>query len=117
MEAQGWSGENSKQRICFCLKVKPERLAEYKERHRQVWPEMLDALRRAGWSNYSLFLRDDGLLIGYFETPDFERALAEMAATEVNRRWQQEMASFFDGDSTLFPDRQIRPIPEVFHLP
>lgn len=116
-EAQGRGGENSKQRICFCLKVKPERLAEYKERHRQVWPEMLDALRRAGWANYSLFLRDDGLLIGYFETPDFERALAAMAATEVNRRWQQEMAPFFDGEPALFPDQQIRPIPEVFHLP
>lgn len=108
---------NSKQRICFSLKVKAERLAEYKQRHREVWPEMLEALRRAGWENYSLFLREDGLLIGYFETSDFERALAAMAATDVNRRWQQEMAPFFEGESSLLPDQQIRPIPEVFHLP
>lgn len=108
---------NSKQRICFCLKVKPERLAEYTQRHREVWPEMLEALRRAGWENYSLFLREDGLLIGYFETADFAGALAAMAASEVNRRWQQEMAPFFDGDPSLLPDQQIRPIPEIFHLP
>ncbi len=63
------------ERICFVLQVKPERLEEYKERHRQVWPEMLTALRETGWGNYSLFLRGDGLLVGYLETEDFERAV------------------------------------------
>ncbi|MEO7653405.1 MAG: L-rhamnose mutarotase, partial [Bryobacteraceae bacterium] len=56
-------------RVCFCLQVKKDRLAEYRERHKDVWPEMRDALRDAGWHNYSLFLRDDRLLIGYVETP------------------------------------------------
>ncbi len=50
-------------RICFLLKVRPERLSEYKERHKTVWPEMLEALRETGWRNYSIFLREDGLLI------------------------------------------------------
>jgi L-rhamnose mutarotase len=108
---------HSSQRICFCLQVKPERLAEYKEIHRSVWPEMLDALRAAGWGNYSLFLRDDGLLIGYLETPDFTRAISEMAKTDVNRRWQRHMADFFVGEPGLNADERMRPIPEVFHLP
>lgn len=101
-------------RICFTLQVKADRLEEYKERHRAVWPEMLEALRHAGWHNYSLFLRDDGLLIGYFETEDFEESLAEMARTEVNGRWQAEMAEFFEGAGK--PDEQMRPIEQVFHL-
>lgn len=67
------------QRVCFVLQVKPERLREYKERHRNVWPEMLAALRETGWNNYSLFLRSDGLLVGYLETGDFDRARSEMA--------------------------------------
>ena len=62
------------ERVCFLLRVRPERLDEYKARHREVWPEMLDALRETGWSNYSLFLREDGLLVGYLETEDFEAA-------------------------------------------
>jgi L-rhamnose mutarotase len=62
------------QRVCFVLQVKPERLEEYKTRHRSVWPEMEAALRETGWGNYSLFLRDDGLLVGYLETGNFERA-------------------------------------------
>ena len=77
------------QRICFVLQVKPERLEEYKERHRHVWPEMLAALRETGWGNYSLFLREDGLLVGYLETEDFERAKSSMAPREVNERWQR----------------------------
>jgi L-rhamnose mutarotase len=104
------------QRICFVLQVKTERLAEYKERHRSVWPEMQAALRETGWANYSLFLRDDGLLVGYLETEDFERARAAMAAREVNERWQREMADFFVQPNGTLPDRAMQPLEEVFHL-
>ena len=55
-------------RACFQLQVRPDRIEEYKARHAAVWPEMLRALHRSGWHNYSLFLREDGLLIGYVET-------------------------------------------------
>jgi hypothetical protein len=51
------------QRVCFILQVKPDRIEEYKERHRRLWPEMQAALRETDWSNYSLFLREDGLLV------------------------------------------------------
>ncbi len=105
------------QRICFLLQVKPDRLDEYKERHQAVWPEMRRALSDTGWHNYSLFLRDDGLLIGYVETPDFEKALSGMAATEVNARWQAEMKDFFQGVPGRNADEQMAPIPQVFYLP
>jgi len=104
------------ERICFLLKVRRNRLREYKERHQAVWPEMLDALRKTGWHNYSLFLRDDGLLIGYFETPSLKRALKGMASLEVNERWQKEMAPFFESLEGRRPDEGIAPIPMVFHL-
>ncbi|MEO3888859.1 L-rhamnose mutarotase [Nonomuraea sp. B5E05] len=103
------------QRVCFLLKVRPERLAEYRERHREVWPEMREALSRTGWHNYSLFLRDDGLLVGYLETEDFEAAQKAMAGTEVNARWQAEMAPFFENLDGR-PDEGMRPLTEVFHL-
>jgi len=103
-------------RICFLLQVKKDRLEEYKKRHVAVWPEMLEALRQTGWHNYSLFLRDDGLLIGYVETPDFEKALAGMAATDINRRWQEQMAPFFEDPAGRKADEQMRPLEEVFHL-
>lgn len=103
-------------RVCFCLQVKRNRLAEYKERHQAVWPEMLDALRQTGWRNYSLFLRDDGLLIGYLETENFEQALEGMAAADVNTRWQREMAPFFEETGGKAADESMRLLEEVFHL-
>src|SRR5215813_6026955 len=103
-------------RICFVLQVKPDRLEEYKFRHRSVWPEMLAALRENGWNNYSLFLRPDGLLVGYLETEDFERARAGMATRNVNERWQREMADFFVQAPGILPDRAMEPLEEVFHL-
>jgi L-rhamnose mutarotase len=103
------------QRICFVLQVKPELIEEYKERHRSVWPEMKKALEETGWNNYSLFLRPDGLLIGYLETESFERARAGMASREVNRRWQCEMAGFFVQQENLLPDQAMAPLEEVFH--
>ncbi|MFF9340427.1 MULTISPECIES: L-rhamnose mutarotase [unclassified Streptomyces] len=104
------------QRVCFLLKVRAEKVTEYRERHRAVWAEMLDALSAAGWHNYSLFLREDGLLVGYLETPDFDRARATMDATGVNARWQAEMAGFFEELDGRAPDAAMRPLTEVFHL-
>jgi L-rhamnose mutarotase len=104
------------QRICFVLQVKKDRLEEYKERHRCVWPEMRNALFGTGWHNYSLFLRADGLLVGYLETEDFEKSRAAMAPLEVNKRWQSEMADFFVQPEGLGPDKAMTPLEEVFHV-
>jgi L-rhamnose mutarotase len=103
-------------RYCFCLQVKPDRLDEYVERHRDVWPDMQAALRDSGWHNYSLFLRDDGLLIGYVEADDLEAAQRAMAATEVNERWQAQMTDYFTGIDGRPPDESFLLLREIFHL-
>ena len=108
--------EEDWQRVCFQLQVRPDRLQEYTARHTAVWPDMLRALSSTGWHNYSLFLREDGLLIGYFETPDLQAALAGMDATEVNARWQAEMAEFFVELGDARPDTGFLRLAEVFHL-
>jgi L-rhamnose mutarotase len=104
------------ERVCFLLQVKKDRLEEYKARHQTVWPDMLAALRETGWGNYSLFLRDDGLLVGYLETPDLEKAKAGMAVREVNARWQREMGAFFEDLGGRRPDEGFLRLEEVFHL-
>lgn len=110
-------------RVGFLLKVKESRIEEYKAHHQRVWPEMLEALNRAGWHNYSLFMREDGLMFGYFETPeDFQAALNSMAEEEVNTRWQDFMAPFFESVSgtedanDIHADKMMLELEEVFHL-
>jgi L-rhamnose mutarotase len=102
-------------RYCFLLRVRPERMDEYRRRHAAVWPEMLAALADTGWRNYSLFLHDDGLLVGYVEADDLQTSLAAMAATDVNARWQAEMTPFFAGLEGA-PDAGLVLLEEVFHL-
>lgn len=107
------------ERVCFVGRVRTERLEEYRQRHERVWPDMLAALREAGWGNYSLFLTPDGLLIGYLETDDYQAALDRMAQAEVNERWQAEMAPYFaaaGGGASQAPDRRFERIAEIFHL-
>ena len=102
-------------RICFLLKVRPEKLDEYKRRHAAVWPEMLDALRITGWHNYSLFLRPDGLLVGYLESSNFAQSVAAMKTHPVNAKWQAEMAPFFESLEGADPDDALVMLEEVFH--
>jgi L-rhamnose mutarotase len=104
------------QRVCFLARVRPDRLDEYRAAHQAVWPEMTDALREAGWANYSLFLTGDGLLIGYLETDDFDAARRRMEQTGVNAGWQARMAPFFADIGDQRPDEGFRRITEIFHL-
>jgi L-rhamnose mutarotase len=104
------------ERVCFLLRVRPDRLDEYRARHRAVWPDMLQALSETGWHNYSLFLRPDGLLVGYFETDDLDAALAGMQEREVNARWQSDMAPFFELPQDGRPDTGFERLDEIFHL-
>ena len=103
----------SRQRCCFLLQVRPERLTEYVEVHQRVWQEMREALHRTGWRNYSLFLRpEDGLVVGYFESDDVVAAMAAMEDEEVNTRWQAEMAQYFVQPSGGTPEI----LAQYFHL-
>jgi L-rhamnose mutarotase len=103
--------------IGFLLKVKLEMLEEYKKRHKEVWPDMLEALSRNGWHNYSLFLTDEGLLFGYFETPlSLEEAQKGMSKEEVNQRWQTQMAPFFENIGGKHADEGMLELEQVFYL-
>ena len=79
------------QRVCFQLQVKPERMAEYRDRHAAVWPEVLDGIRRAGVGSWLIF-RDGLDLFHFIDCEDYERAIGEFARDPVNQRWQAEMA-------------------------
>ena len=102
------------QRICFLLRLNQYTVSQYIEHHRVVWPEMLDALRSTGWKNYSLFLGPEGLLVGYVEVEDFDKALEGMKALPVNERWQTFMQPFFASQTNA--DDAMSPLPMIFHL-
>ena len=105
------------QRACFVMRIKKDEVEEYRAAHEPVWPEMLDAMRRAGIRTYSMFLRSDGLLVGYLEAEDVQRALAEVGATDVSRRWEERMAPYFEGGSGDLRCANVEWLDEFFHAP
>ncbi|MEQ8697634.1 MAG: L-rhamnose mutarotase [Bauldia litoralis] len=75
----------------WVLEVRPGYEEEYKKRHDEIWPEMLETLTKSGIRNYSIF-RHGLTLIGYFETDDLEATIAYLKDDPVNARWGQSMA-------------------------
>tara|TARA_B100001750_G_C15475924_1_gene582466 strand:+ start:1370 stop:1693 length:324 start_codon:yes stop_codon:yes gene_type:complete len=103
-------------RVAFQMKVKKDHLEEYVEWHKKVWPEMLEAIKRSGWNNYSLFMREDGLIFGYVEVPDsFSSALERMSKEEINDKWQDFMAPYFEIPEGTHPDGNMIQLKEIFH--
>lgn len=100
------------ERSAFVLRVRPDKLEEYLEAHRNVWPELLSALRESGIRNYTIFRRGTEMF-GYFESDDLAAAGAYLAAQEVNVRWQDAMADLLE---ERVPDEGPEPLEEVFRL-
>jgi L-rhamnose mutarotase len=102
------------ERVGFAMRLLPGAEAEYRRRHAEVWPEMLDALRAAGARDYSIYL-DGDRLFGYLVVDDFAAFRRAMDASAINSRWQAEMAGLIDPQldpATGFHRRLL----EVFHL-
>jgi L-rhamnose mutarotase len=104
-------------RVGFLLKVREEYIEEYKTHHQNVWEEMKNALVKHGWNNYSLFIRPDGLLFGYFEASEsFSKSLAGMSEEQINTEWQEVMSPYFEILESSTPDLPMVELDEVFHL-
>lgn len=89
----------------WVLEVRPGYEDEYKKRHDEIWPEMLESLKQAGIRNYTIF-RHGLTLFGYFETDDLKKTIAALSASAVDKRWSEWMAPIMkiESDSqTGFP--------------
>ena len=100
------------QRSAFVLRVRPDKIDEYVAAHRDVWPDMLGALKESGIRNYSIF-RDGNQVFGYFESDDLERPPTYLGRQEVCARWQDAMADLLE---ERVPDSGPSPLEEIFRL-
>lgn len=78
------------QRMGFVIQIKPERLAEYKHLHANVWPDVQDKIRDCNIRNYSIFLREpENMMFGYYEYYgcDHDKDMERMAADPTTQEW------------------------------
>ena len=105
------------QRIASVIQLRPEKEAEYRALHADAWPGVLDKLRAAHVTNYSIFLRD-GLLFSYLEYTgdDYAADLARVAQDETTQRWWQLTNPCQQPLDTAADGEWWAPAEEVFHL-
>ena len=98
------------------IRVRPEKLEEYKRYHAAVWPEVLATIRACNIRNYSIYLKD-GLLFGYFEYvgEDFAADMARMAADPKTQEWWSIMEPMQEPLTTRAPGEWWAEMEEVFH--
>ena len=77
-------------RYAHVIGIRPETLDEYRRLHADVWPEVLDRIRRSNVRNYSIFLREpENLLFSYYEYhgDDHDADMAAMADDPKTKEW------------------------------
>jgi L-rhamnose mutarotase len=96
------------------MRVKAGEEREYRRRHETVWPAMLRALKDAGCSNYSIYMKGRDLF-AYMQVEDFDRFKQQMAANDDSQRWEAQMAPIME--RAIQPETGFHELlPEVFHL-
>jgi len=97
--------------------VRPEHFERYKKYHAEVWPEVLDMIKKCNIRNYSIFHKDNRLF-AYFEYTgnDFAGDMARMAADPKTREWWAIMEPMQDPVPTRAKGEWWANMEEVFHL-
>ena len=106
------------QRMGWVIRVRPEKIAEYKALHAAVWPAVLATIEACGIRNYTIYLREpENLLFAHFEYhgADFTADMARMAADETTRRWWALTDPCQQGLDSRKEGEWWAPMSEVFH--
>jgi L-rhamnose mutarotase len=102
-------------RVAFRLRIRTGKEAQYDEAHKHVWPTLLAKLKEVGISDYSIFRRDQDLIL-VMQVKDFDAAWNTLDEDPTNLKWQQEMAPLFEPLSGIKPGERFAMMKEVFRL-
>ena len=104
------------QRVAFQLRIKPGMTDQYDEIHRHVWPELLTEMESFGVTDYSIFRQGQQLFL-YMRVPDYDQLVKQLAASDINLRWQDEMAPLFETVPEIQQGDGWALMHEVFFMP
>jgi L-rhamnose mutarotase len=102
-------------RVAFRLRIKPGKEEAYDIAHKNVWPALLAKLKEVGISDYSIFRRDQDLIL-VMQVDDFDVAWTALDNDPTNLKWQHEMSALFEPITGLKPGERFPMMQEVFYL-
>ncbi len=104
-------------RISAVFKVKPELIEEYKKIHSNIWPEIKDIEKKAGFNNFSMFYRENGTVYTYMEIKgDFDKVMEKLSKSDVHKKWLNMLDRFYIKKEKNTPGAEIRLLEEVYHI-
>lgn len=83
-------------RLAFKMKVHPGMIEEYKQRHKQLWPELLRLLKNSGISEYSIFYDEETHYLFAFQKQTGEQGSQDLGQTEIVKKWWKYMADIME---------------------
>ncbi len=101
-------------RNAFVMKLKPGFEEEYKRRHDEIWPELSEALTRAGISDYSIFLDERTLTLFGVQKLTDDNTSADLPSLPIMRKWWDYMGDIMDTNPDHSP--VCLPLREMFHM-
>lgn len=101
-------------RHAFRMKIPVEHAAEYQKRHDEIWPELVDALKAAGISNYSIFVDEPTGDLFAFMWVDEPSKLNDLAQRPVMQKWWAANTDIQVYEGAI---PWVQPLREVFFLP
>jgi L-rhamnose mutarotase len=96
------------------MRLKPGFAAEYKRRHDEIWPELKAELRKAGVSDYSIYLDEKTNTLFAFQYLAGDAAGGELAQREIVKKWWHMMKDIMDTNPDESPVSD--PLREMFHM-
>lgn len=102
------------ERFAFTMKLKPGMKEEYRKRHNEIWPELVQLLRDAGVSDYSIFLDEDTNTLFAVQKVSGDSGSQDLGKEPIVRKWWDYMADLMETNPDNSP--VTKPIEEVFHM-
>lgn len=98
----------------FTMQLNPGCEAEYRKRHDEIWPELVDLLHQAGVSDYSIFLDPEtGVLFSVLTRPE-GHGMDDLPSHPVMQRWWAHMADIMQSHPGNEP--VSKPLVELFYM-
>jgi L-rhamnose mutarotase len=101
-------------KIAFVMKLKPGNEAEYEKRHDEIWPELLETLKQAGVSDYSIFLEKSSCKLFAVLQRSEDHSMEQLPLDLVVKKWWAFMADIMETSADNKPLEE--PLVKVFHL-
>ena len=101
-------------RVAFKMKLKPGFKQEYIKRHAQVWPEIVDLIKRSGVSDYSIFLDEETNILFATQKASGDVSSQDLGFVEIQQKWWDYMSDIMETNPDHSP--VTIPLEEVFHL-